>query len=81
MFERHVSISCVIASVLWVLTGVMWTLTWFVDTRPVAVGAILIGMIAATATVRTYFLSLNRRIKNALAVRAVVEDPGVRSIR
>lgn len=66
--ERQISVNCVIAYGLWAATFAVWTVSWVVDIEALMALSVLVGMIAATATIRTYFITQNARIKTAMVV-------------
>lgn len=79
MFERQVSVSCLVAYSLWFAATVLWVLLWAWDSRPLATASIIVAMAAGTATIRTYFLAQSERIKRALKSTGV--EASVRSVR
>lgn len=78
--DREISVSCVVAYLLWALSLAMWAAAWKLGPEMRAL-AVMVCIAAATGTVRTYFISLGHRIKAAMAVTAVVENSSVRSLR
>lgn len=80
MSDRHVdvSVSCAVAYGLWALAVMLMGVSWFLPgellQEDLARLALLVGMVAAVGTVRTYFVALGWRIKAALIVAAEDEQ-------
>lgn len=74
MVDRNISISCVVAYLLWALALVVWTASWIASFASLGQLAIIISAAAATGTVRTYFVEQHQRMKAALAVTATVRE-------
>lgn len=66
--ERQISVSCLVAYSLWGVTLLVWALAWVVDVPALLALSIIIAMVAATATIRTYFVAQSSRIKSSMAL-------------
>lgn len=68
MLDKEISASCVVAYGLWLLSIGLLVASWFVPGGDVGRTAIIVCGAAATATIRTYFIALSRRVRAALIV-------------
>jgi hypothetical protein len=63
--DKEISAGCAIAWMAWGLAVVLLAATWITnDFRPGLTGLAMVG-IAATATIRTYFVDFTRMVRRA----------------
>lgn len=74
MEDRVVSAGQLVAGVLWTLAFGLWGAAWIVGNSNVGRLSLLICAAAATMTVRCFFTTQQRHIKNAMRVTATVRD-------
>lgn len=69
MMDRDVSVGCMIAYLLWLLSLLMMIAGTTVGDVAWQNWALLLALGAGTATIRSYFVRQNRIVREALAVR------------
>lgn len=67
MVDRQISAACVVAYGLWFACLSIWGVAWVVDAAPVYALSIIFCGAAATATIRSYFIDQNQRIRTSIA--------------
>jgi hypothetical protein len=77
MIDRRVEVSLgnLAAYGAWALAVALLAVAWITDGQLLGMTAVMVGMVAVTATVRTYFVGLGRRMK-AMLIVAATEGPG-----
>lgn len=70
--DRDISVSCVVAYGLWVLSFALCALAWALNDINVGRLSLIICGASITATVRTYFVTLSRRMRDAQVVTSTV---------
>lgn len=85
--DKTVSVGCVVAYVMWSVAGVLLLFSWLIWEDQLASQtawtALALSAAAATATVRCYFVSANRVVRNILIAQARGReyDAELRSVR
>lgn len=72
MNDTDISAGCAVAYGAWVISLILWGVGWSIDSRGLLTLSLIICAVAVTATVRTYLVGLDRRIKTAMTVTSTV---------
>lgn len=74
MTDKKISAVSVAAGTAWALSLGLWGLAWIISSDDIGRLSLIVCGVAVTATIRSYLVTQDERIRTALAVTSVVRD-------